>query len=244
MRSTSMLILVSSLSSMACTVVESDFTQKFPASGISTLVADVDQGDVEVQGIALMDAFHVEGRTFGYSVNSDNAERNQDANTWDVSKQGDILNLWGQSEYMGAGVDFEVRGPQAVHTSLITESGHIDVSDLVGVHYLQGDSVDVENLTGSATILAGYGGVHGSITPWSSDVVYIESGDDVVLTLPWGMDYDLQIWGDPDYPITVHDLGFSNVVEAPAYFAGLRGRGSTIVDIVVTGGSVTIYDGW
>ena len=100
MRSTSMLILVSSLSSMACTVVESDFTQKFPASGISTLVADVDQGDVEVQGIALMDAFHVEGRTFGYSVNSDNAERNQDANTWDVSKQGDILNLWGQSEYM------------------------------------------------------------------------------------------------------------------------------------------------
>ena len=66
----------------------------------------------------------------------------------------------------------------------------------------------------------------------------------MVLTLPWGMDYDLQIWGDPDYPITVHDLGFSNVVEAPAYFAGLRGRGSTIVDIVVTGGSVTIYDGW
>ena len=83
MRSTSMLILVSSLSSMACTVVESDFTQKFPASGISTLVADVDQGDVEVQGIALMDAFQLKA-DFGYSVNSDNAERNQDANAWDV----------------------------------------------------------------------------------------------------------------------------------------------------------------
>jgi hypothetical protein len=232
------------LSASACTVVESDFGESFPAAGISTLMADVDQGDIEVDGIPASSAFQVEGRTFGYSVNSDNAERNEDANTWDVAREGDILSMWGRSEYMGAGVDFEVRGPSTIHTSLVTESGNIDVSDLAGIHYLEANGVSVESLVGSTTIIAGSSGVDGSLNPMTSDIIYIESDDDVSLTLPWGLDYDLQIWGDPEYTITVHDLGFSSVAEAPAYFAGLRGRGTTTVDIVVSGGNVTIYDAW
>jgi hypothetical protein len=237
-------IIATILSSSACTVVESDFGQSFPSAGISTLAADVDQGDIEIQGLPSSSAFVVEGRTFGYSMSSDNAERNQDANTWDVSRDGDLLTMWGRSEYMGAGVDFEVRGPSQVHTSLTTESGRINISDLQGIHYLEATGVSAENLVGSTTIIAGSGGVNATLIPAHSDTIYIESRDDVVLRLPWGGDYNLQIWGDPEYTITVHDLGFSSVAEAPAYFAGLRGRGTTSVDIVVTGGNVTVIDTW
>ena len=88
------------------------------------------------------------------------------------------------------------------------------------------------------------GGVQGSLSPLNSDAIYIEANDDVTLTLPWGLEYDLQIWGDPEYSITVHDLGFASVAEAPAYFAGLRGRGTVTVDIFVTGGNVIVYDRW
>ena len=232
------------LNAAACTVVQSGFGESFPSVGISTLVADVDQGDIDIEGRTEASTFYVEGRTFGYSVNSDNAERNAEANTWDVGREGDILSMWGRSEYMGAGVDFEVTGPSTIHTSLVTESGNIDVSDLVGIHYLEANHISVNNLVGSTTMIAGSSGVDGSLNPMNSDTIYIESEDDVTLTLPWGLDYDLQIWGDPEYTIVVHDLGFSSVAEAPAYFAGLRGRGTTTVDIVVTGGNVTIYDSW
>ena len=237
-------ITIICLSSSACTVVQSDFGESFPSAGISTLQANVDQGDIEVQGRPSATSFTVEGRTFGYSVNSDNAARNEDSNTWDVFQDGDILSLWSQSEFIGAGVDFEVGGPSQVGTSLVTDSGNIDVANLSGFHYLEANGVDVDSLVGSTTIIAGSGGVSGSLSPAMSDIIYIESDDDVVLTLPWGLDYDLQIWGDPEYPIIVHDLGFSSVAEAPAYFAGLRGRGTTTVDIVVSGGSVTITDSW
>ena len=242
MRFPTSLILV--LNASACTVVESDFGETFSAHSIDTLVADVDQGDVTVDGILGQSTFTVTGRTFGYSVSSDNAQRNEDANTWSVGIEGNQLNLWGQSEYLGAGVDFEVMGPKAVDTSLIAESGQIEISNVAGNHYLEGHGVTVDDLTGSATIIAGRSGVNGSLVPLTGDIIYIESEDDVRLRLPYGLDYDLQVWGDPEYEMEIHDLGFTQTAHAPAYFAGYSGRGTTTIDIVVTGGNVTIYDSW
>ena len=240
----SALLTLAVFSTSACTVVESDFGESYPATGISTLAADVVQGDIDVQGLPSSTAFRIEGRTFGYSMSSDNAERNEDANTWDVSREGDLLTMWSRSEYMGAGVDFDVQGPSQVHTSLITDSGRIDISDVQGTHYLEATGVTADNVIGSTTIIAGNGGVNATLVPLTSDTIYIESNDDVVLRVPWGMDYDLQIWGDPEYTLTVHDLGFSSVAETPGYFAGVRGRGTTTIDIVVTNGNVTVIDTW
>ncbi|MCB9742028.1 MAG: hypothetical protein H6740_05480 [Alphaproteobacteria bacterium] len=43
--------------------------------------------------------------------------------------------------------------------------------------------------------------------------VETQSGD-VDLTLPWGLEYDMQVWGDPDYEMIVEDMGWNR--SAPA----------------------------
>ena len=62
-----------------------------------------------------------------------------------------------------------------------------------------------------------------------------------ILALPYGLPYDLQVWGDPEYPMAIEDLGFSNMVASDAYYAARSGNGSVRVDVYASGGEVRIH---
>ena len=222
------------LSMIACQVVESPFSQSYSAEGIDLLRMELDKGDITYSG-SDSGSFEIDGRNWGRAGSEEKAAEHQEGNSWDSDISDATLSIWTQSENRRAGIDFTVGGPVSMETLFYTASGHVSLKDLAGSHYLEADGATLDYVHGSTTIYAGNGGVRGDLVPSSGDSIYISSEGDVDITLPFGLDYDFQVWGDAEQELYVEDMGFYDVMQAGPYFAGLTGTGKTRVTIDAEG---------
>jgi hypothetical protein len=227
-----------------CATVESTFTESIPAETVSTIVVDIEKGDFTYQGMRT-DLIDIQGRSYGHGTSEDRAEERQDGTLWNIGLQGTELQLLGRTDAYLAGVDFDVMGPMALNTVILVEDGSASVDNLYGNILVQAERISATNLAGSVDLTATFGDLYAELTPVSGEHIRVDARDgDVDLWLPWGLDYDLQVWGDPGYEMIVADLGFGWTTAAPGYFAGQAGSARTKVDVYASGGAVRIHTYW
>jgi len=145
--------------------------------------------------------------------------------------------------YSRAGVDFYVDTPFLMNTDIYVESGHVELRSLDGFQLVTASSVDAQDLYGSADLLAEGGSFDVSIVPESFGTVRVEArSGGGTLALPYGLPYDLTVRGDPEYTMTIADLGFQEIAEDAGFFAGFSGDDSVQIEVIVTGGSFTLVE--
>jgi hypothetical protein len=224
---------------IACQVVEAPFSQSFSAENIDILQMEVEKGDISYRG-ADVGVFDLNGRNWGRAGSEEKASERQEGNQWASEVTDETLSIWSRSHSNGAGIDFGIGGPVLMDTVFYTDAGSVSLTDLAGTHYIEATGASLDYVLGSTTVYAGSGGVSGDLVPAHGDSIYISSEGDVSISLPFGLDYDLQVWGDAEHTVAVQDMGFYNTMQAGAYFAGLTGTGQTRVVVDVRGGDVSI----
>ena len=128
------------------------------------------------------------------------AERNQAATSYSVGIVNDGLLLDARSEYRAAGVDFDVRGPSFLDTDLLTNEGTVTLDDVEGYHTVTATRIVSNRLIGDVVFISTGGGVNAEIWPYDDGSILIDSsGGQVDLFLPYGGDYDVEIWGDIEH---------------------------------------------
>lgn len=226
----------------ACTTVESPIDTALPATQLHRVVVDVDQGDLRYSPDD-RGGLRFSGRTWGRARDAEDAAARLDSVAFSARREGDAAIARGQSAGWGSGTDVDVLGPAGVDVTLETRSGTARLSGVQGHQVLRADDIEVWDAEGSFDIEA-TSSVDARLRPGRGDTVRIVAGGDVLLALPPGLDYDLQIWGDPEHTLEVHDLGFEAATGGDGYFAAVSGPGTTRVDVQVSGGSVQVVPAW
>ena len=224
----------------ACTSLTESAESHHSSQGVTDVRARVDNGDVSYTGRDWGDGFDVDIDSTAWGSDEQVVSQRLADNRWISEPNGSTLDIMGDSGSSSSSVSFRIWGPEALDLDLRAEGGTVHASNVVGDHILVAGAVYADQLKGDVEIEAGSGGVHAEIWPYEGGTVTIHAEGSVDLELPWGGDYDLQVWGDPEYPIDVADLGFSHVVANPGYFAGRRGPGTTRIDVYVAGGGFTL----
>jgi hypothetical protein len=231
------------LSALACTTIETPIDGTLPADGLAKIQLQADTGDLAYQGDR-EDQISIQGRAWGQASDEQVAQERLDAVRWTAFRDGDAAVVEGQSASGMAGTDLYVRGPAQVDVRMFTESGDAELGNVRGTHVVIADSIEGVGISGSVDLRATSGGVDVALAPNPGDTLRIESdGGPVIIEVPWGLDYDVQVWGDAEYQVRIEDLGFDHVIQNGAYFAGIRGQGRTRLDVVVQGGDVEIRAG-
>lgn len=225
-----------------CTRVQETETLTYDAFGIGTLRASTDDGRITYDGTALFDEVTLDVTRWGTGSSKGRAEDHMEDARYDVAIDGDLLSADGIAGYR-SGVDFDIRGPDLMHTDLFNRSGPVDLRNVDGVHVVTATSIFGRNVIGEGDFFADGGRVDLQVTPYfSNSVVYIESnGGDVEVGLPYGYDYDLTITTDLDYELAIEDLGFDTLLLDPGLAIGRRGFRDVRVDIQAFNANVYVY---
>ncbi len=225
-----------------CVTVEDNFSDTVSAEGVFAFQGTTDNGRITYDGGAIDETFTVRGRSWGNGGGRSAAERRQSGNDFFVEVQDSVLVASAQSFEGRSGVDFDVTGPSLMDVDILTDSGSASIFDAEGIHIVTADSIYARGVVGDVDFFADRGGVDVEVFPYVDGVVLIESrSGDVDLYLPFGLDYDLTVVGDPDHELVVEDLGFDTLILEPGLVIGRRGGRSILVDVVVTGGDVRIF---
>ena len=237
-----LLVLSLLASSVACATVEAPLSEDLPGERLDFMVVDVDKGDIRYSA-APTENLMVRGRAWGRATDESEAQDRMDTTGFQAHRDGNAAYVVGTATAWGSGTDLDVTGPANVDVLLETRSGTARLSGVTGFHSVRANRIEVWDSMGSFDLQSS-GSVEASLLPGPGDTIRIAAEGDVVLSLPPGLDYDLQIWGDPEYQVRVEDLGFGPVFSDAGYFAGVSGPGTTRVDVVVTGGSVDVHRNW
>lgn len=228
--------------SVACTTVESPIAEDLPGADLHRVVVDVDQGDLSYASRP-GDTLELRGRAWGRASDEEEAAARLETTAFEAHRDGDAIIAVGTAGGWGAGTDVDVTGPARVDVTLETRSGTARLSGVTGHQVLRADRIEAWDVQGSVDLEA-TGDIDAALLPGRGDTIRISADGDVTLTLPPGLDYDLQVWGDPEYELRIADLGFEAAHASDGYFAGIAGPGTTRVDVVVTNGSVEILPDW
>lgn len=237
MRWMSMVLLV------GCVRVEQSFEDTLSSEGVYFVQLVTDQGSVAYDGRALDETFTFRGESIGRGDGRNKAAKREEGNSYDVRVFEDTLIASGTSQYNRASVNFELVGPGVMDTVTHAVEGRVQLENVEGVHVIDAESALLRNVVGDVDLIADGGGVDAQILPWTdvANISIISSGGDVTVGLPWGLDYDFDVIGDPDYPIIIDDLGFDTFLLDGVVGVGGRGFRTIRVHIDATGGEVQVY---
>lgn len=231
------------LAAMGCARVESNHTVELPAAGVWSMLADTDRGDIVYDGSGPENAFAVDVRSWAKGRTRGRAERRMANNTFGATVAGEWLDVWGRSEVGRAGVDLDVLGPRVFNVDAVTLNGTVSLYDVDGFHTVTATRVEGAGVWGDLDAYADGGGIDVEITPYDGSEIRIETlGNDAVVVLPWGLDYDLQVFADPDYGYDITDLGFDELILGPDYASGVSGAGSIRVTVLASGGGISVLE--
>jgi hypothetical protein len=208
---------------LACETNEVTETLAFDGD-YAALFAQLDRSDLTVVGGAIGSGLEVRVVSWGRAVATDKAQDRLEGNAYSVTADGEVVSLTSRSTESRAGVDFEVRSPEFLSVDAAIDSGHAHLEYLEGSHVVTASSVRGEGLIGEIDAYADSGDNVIAIWPYEGANIRVEtwSGDNV-LTLPYGLDYDLTVVGDPEYALNVQDLGFDVAyASGAAYVAAPR----------------------
>ncbi|TNE92851.1 MAG: hypothetical protein EP330_00265 [Deltaproteobacteria bacterium] len=219
---------------------QEEFFLSFDPEGASVLRVDTNDGDITVNS-ADVAAVEVAGVSFGRGVNEDRAQEALEGNRWGGSVADGVVSVFGSASDRGQ-VDLFLTAPDRLTADLVA-GGTATLEGLEGSHVVTADRVVARNLGGEADLYARERGMDVELMPWNDAHIRLQShGGDVVVYLPYGLDYDLRIFGDPEHELTVADLGFDFTHLGVGAFAGERGTGEVEVSIHVEGGDVTVRE--
>jgi hypothetical protein len=154
-----------------------------------------------------------------------------------------VLAIDAASAERRASVEVDLVGPDAVDLDLEVEDGSVIVQGFEGEHRLVGAQIVTTRLMGAVVAEASQAGMDLEVWPWLDGGVEISSrAGDVVLRLPYGGDYAVEVWGDDLYEMYVTDLGFTASIAEPGYFNGTVGAGSIPVRVTVQGGAFELLE--
>jgi hypothetical protein len=224
-----------------CSVDSISYRTELSADGVTSVAAESERGGFVYAGDSDTDVFGVEVTSWAIGVLRGDARKQRKQNLWSAEPAGDALELWARSRSLTAGVDFEVHGPSAMDLDVSLREGNAYVSVVDGVTQVAANSISAWDLRGSADLYAAEKGMDVRITP-SGDApfVLLESVGDVYLELPYGTPLQLLVFADPQWGVTVTDLGFDALNVQPDYVAAESGEGTTQVEVWVSGGRFTL----
>jgi hypothetical protein len=240
----SLTFILISLTGSGCVTLDRDFARSVPADGATVIVGTVERGSLTYRGTG-EDTFEVTGTTVGTGSSHKAACRKRKGNDWTLAVQDGVFHVQETSEYKQARVDFDIAGPPALDTDIELLRGDIDLESLVGDHLVTADYITARRLEGSVDFLSRSRGMDVDVWPDEGGSVYLEStAGSVVLRLPYGGNYDIEVIADPDYDMVVADLGFNTDYSELGYFTGVSGDGSVRVMVYVNGGSFELLESW
>jgi hypothetical protein len=222
----------------ACTEVESKESFSYGAWGVYQLRADLTAGSLDYSGDGA-DALSGEIRNWATGLNETAANRRLQTVLSSFSVQdGQAIASAVLEDPEHTGVDFKVAGPVYLDTILAAEGGALHIRSVSGQHQWRAQRVSGTDIEGDFSLVTEGGEVALSLLPLPGGEVDIEAVGGVLdLALPYGLSYDLQVWGSSDSFITVSGLGLEKFSQEDGFFAGRTGDGTIRVRIDMTGGS-------
>ncbi|MCK6522580.1 hypothetical protein L6R49_14205 [Myxococcota bacterium] len=226
---------------LACETNEVTETLTFDGD-YAALFAQLDDSDLTVVGGAIGSGLEVRVVSWGTAVATDKAQDRLDGNSYSATADGEVVSLTSRSTENRAGVDFDVLSPELLSLDVAIDSGRAHLEYLEGSHLITASSVRGEGLIGEIDAYADSGDNVIAIWPYENARIRVEtySGSNV-LTLPYGLDYDLTIVGDPEYAMSVEDLGFDVAYASGAAYVAQRGAATIRIEVFTSGGDTTIY---
>ncbi|MFT6159102.1 MAG: hypothetical protein ACJAZO_004667 [Myxococcota bacterium] len=227
---------------MGCVSASEPFGQTVDADGLTSLRVDIERGDV-FYTVRSDDVFVVEGTSRALASSQSRADERLTDNAWRVDAQPPELVVEAQSVQRRASVDVEVFGPSVVDLNIIANQGVVTLMDVEGTHVVQAGRIQTTRLRGSVRLTGTGGGIDAEIYPFFNGSIVVEgTSGDVIVRLPFGGNYDVEILGDPDFEMFVSEFGFVGSIAQPGYFTGVAGDGSIPVRITAQGGSVQLLE--
>lgn len=224
-----------------CVSERASFGEILPADGVTDLFCDIERGDFVYSGSA-PDGFHVGVASWASGTSHGRAAARTETNRWGVTVADTRLDLWGRSPAARAGVDLTVEGPPAENVEVVLLDGAAQLFDVSGTHTVTANAILGRGLSGDLDLYATTDGIDLEARPAPGQTLTLEAFGPVTLTLPWGGDYDLEVFADPDWGAEVSDLGFDSLTVAPDYVSATRGSGAIRIDVVVRGGAFTLWN--
>ena len=234
--------LVTLLALSACVTVEGGDHQTFSAAGITRVVADLDAGSFSYIGDSDTTGFDIDVVSEGYGSGQAKAAEREAGNEWTFALDGTDLDITTDTQADRAAINVTVDGPDLMNLDIVS-AGEVTLDDVEGMLI-----VDAAYLTGTALIgnadLPCSGGMEVDVSPWDDGTggVTIVAEGDTVLYLPYGYEYDVEVWGSIEHEITITDLGFDEEAFADGYYAGVAGLGTIPIQVSVEGGSFTLLE--
>ena len=236
------LLITALVLSAGCVRFEDHFSDQLSAEGVYAVDALMERGRLEYRGQS-EETFDISGVSWGYSSGRDIAERNENANRWSWEVRYSTLFVDASTEYVNAGVDVEVRGPDVMDVRASVDWGSVHLQDAEGAHVVSAGYITSERIIGDVDFFAD-GGMDVEIWPWLGGVVSLEAHGDVVLRLPYGGGYNIEVWGDSRYPMEIADLGWDEEAFGDGYYAAERWPGDILIQVNVQDGGFDLRESW
>lgn len=229
--------------SMGCARYDATYDVTLPADGVFDGFLDADRGDLSYDGFGPERSFEVQVTSWARGSSRSRAERREAHNRFGASVDGEWLDVWGRSGVGRSGTDLAVSGPYVFNVEAITPRGTVRLSNVDGFHTVTASRVEGVGVWGDVDALADGDGIDLEIYPYDGSIVRLETvGDGLTVALPWGLDYDLQVFADPEFGYEVEDLGFQDLVLGPDYALGTTRTRSIRVTLLATGGVITVRE--
>jgi hypothetical protein len=225
----------------ACTYQESRFETTLPSEGVTDVFCDLEAGSFVYSGSGTAEAFTVGVASWAEGSSEGRADKRIANNDWGAQVSDGLLDLWGRSPVRRSGVDVAVLGPPQVNVEAVLLDGTVELYDVDGSHVVTANGVVGGGISGDVDLYASLTGISVQVFPRDDSTLRFEAFGDVWIELPYGLDYDLEVFADPDWGVEVQDLGFTDVFVAPDYVSAVTGDGSITVDVFVSGGTFHLW---
>lgn len=200
---------------------------------VALITAQHMSGDLEIVGRNNLVGADVAATVWGRGSSRDAAERRQERVRWSAEVLGDELALSSLVTENRAGVDFFITAPTQVDTVLTVDRGDVFLNDVEGIHDIVASSV--RGVAIGDVVVDASSRVDLDFYPYDTTAADISSQGAVTLALPYGLDYDLVVRGNPDAEMVVEELGWDDVRLSEGFFAGYRGRGGVRINVFADG---------
>lgn len=215
---------------------------QLPAEGVWNVFADSERGSFVYAGTAEDETFDVAIRSWATGSTRKRAEARASNNVFGAQVVGDLLDLWGRSPVEKAGVDLAVVGPSVINVESVLLEGRAELFEVDGYHTLTANQIYGSGIHGDVDFYASSDGIDVEVFPYADSVLRLEAFGDVVLGLPYGLEYELEVFSDPSWGVTITDLGFDSLFIAPDYVSASTGSGSIKVEVYLVGGSFVLWE--
>ena len=224
-----------------CTQVRSTDEVSLPSEGVFEMFADSDRGHLSYAG-ADSEGFDIAFTSRGKGLTRRQAEKRSGENSWGAAVDGDLLDVWARSSAERASVDIAVSGPRQVSIEAVMVDGNVRLENVEGSHLVTANRIEGVGLVGDVDFYAEFDGIDVEVQPYVDSVIRLDAQGDVVLRIPYGLEYDLEALVDPGFSHEISDLGFDDLYVLPDYVGATTGSRAIRIEVLVVDGTFFLWE--